>query len=154
MASSDLHFLATKHTREIEIAKTIKKDLPLVCEYVIEDGFITLDKNGDPYDKFTSRSENLKALASKLSYMISMGRGIDIKPMLESIVTGKVKVWDWHGNRLKRREKKKNYHEVEKTDNYWPNSDLWFIYGHFRHSKVGYVLTDRELERVREYFKL
>jgi hypothetical protein len=91
-------------------------------------------QNWDP-KHHTGDSLTLKILGDKLSYMIDMDRSNDIEPMLRKIITGRVK---------------KHYTHYSKLSGTKDPIGL----GHFRWDYQAHTLTDVEIKRVKEFFKL
>jgi hypothetical protein len=85
-------------------------------------------------DKWLSsnKSDSLIALADKITYMIRTGKSDGIKRMLEKISTGRVK-------------------SLTKPGSY---ESEFLGRGHFRWNNQAYRLTTKEIDRVKEYFKL
>lgn len=85
-------------------------------------------------DKWSSsnKSDSLVALADKITHMIKTGKSDGIKRMLEKIATGRIKSLSKPGG-----------YETE-----------FLGRGHFRWNNKAYILTTKEIERIKEYFKL
>ncbi len=104
-------------------------------------------------------NKNLVALSTKIDDMINRYRSKDIEPMLKSILSERIKVWrtgyDNKGSRNKRREKKFNYEIMQffesNEEKFYNGNEQEFCYGHFRYESKGYILTKKELERIKEY---
>ena len=156
MASYELHILNSYHELK-KIGLRVKRNLPWITEILPnKDGIYDLDDKGNTIGKPSSyKSHKLEVLANKIDYMIYKGRAHDVEPMLRSIIKGKIKCWGWEGNRKKRREKTLSFEPYKHLNSevYHIDGD-WFCYGHFRHAKEGYILTEREIQRIKEYFKL
>jgi hypothetical protein len=90
------------------------------------------------------RSKTLIALAEKINFMIERGRANDVKPMLEKIVTGRVKT-------LTKKSGKQNAHLKELNKSY---HNEYLGKGHFRHNYQAYTLTAIEIDRIKKYFNL
>lgn len=90
--------------------------------------------NYSDIDKWTThgKSDSLTALADKIKHMIRTGKSDGIKRMLEKIATGRIKSLS-----------KPDRHESE-----------FLGRGHFRWNNQAYKLTQKEVDRVKEYFKL
>jgi len=91
-------------------------------------------KNWDPKQQ-DGDSLTLKSLGNKISYMIEMGRANDVEPMLRKIITGRVK---------------KHYIHYSKTQGTKDPAGI----GHFRWDFKAHTLTDIEIKRVKDFFKL
>ena len=110
----------------------------------------------------TDTSKSLLRLANKIEDMVERGRANDVEPMLKSIISGKIKVWNDNdgprGRRNKRREKKQNYKVIEfkypENDQRFNCGEQNFIYGHFRWDFGAYLLNELELRRIKNYFNL
>ena len=101
-------------------------------------------QNWDP-KQHTGDSLTLKILGNKLSYMIEMGRSNDIEPMLRKIITG----------RTKRHYTHYRTHSGNFNNNYKVSHEKDFAgIGHFRWDYKAHTLTDVEIKRVKEFFKL
>ena len=85
------------------------------------------------------RSGMLIQLAEKLVYMINKGDSHNIEPMLKRII--------YKG------EKRFQIPTGYTSDDRFPNRDT-VGRGHFRRSRVTFNLTELEINRIKEYFKL
>jgi len=83
-------------------------------------------------------SSNLDALAEKITHMMYTGKGDSIKPMLNSIVNKGVKT-------QYRFKNKKGDKDLERGS---------LGKGHFRWNWRAYTLTDREINKVKDFFNL
>jgi hypothetical protein len=142
--NEDLDFLDSYWKRAKDIGGRISSELPKTGENFnkISTNFGTtsysnLDSKWSVNDLFGS-SENLTALANKISHMIQTGKADSIKRMIESIVTGDVKTLyhiskpnQWDGNKRTKSSLGK---------------------GHFRWNSQAYTLTPKEIQIVKNYF--
>jgi hypothetical protein len=78
------------------------------------------------------KSKKLEALADKISTMIRKGRADSVKPMVKAICNNNVK---------------------KLTQPFYDDGEH-LGYGHFRWNYQAYRLNDKEIDRVKEYFKL
>jgi|JFJP01.1.fsa_nt_gi hypothetical protein len=84
------------------------------------------------------KSENLDALARKISFMVNKGDAQNVKPLIERILTKGVKA------QTKPKLVRTGY-----------TCDAEFYgFGHFRWDYKAYILKADELKRVREYFNM
>ena len=139
--SEELDYLDThwKDTRKRldDIANKIKTQLPIINDVKQPEGneklktikYSDLDGPWNTYGK----SPGLEVLADKIVHMINMGRSDSIKRMVEKIATGRIK-------------------SLSKPSNY---GDAEFLgKGHFRWNDQAYRLSQREIERLKEFFNL
>lgn len=151
MFSYDLNFIVNHRKQLKEASDRIRKELPILWEPEQFESTIPVfgqyrGTGNDIKALFKSKraytiSYNLTELANKLNHMMSYGYNDSIMPMLTRIAENrqkKFKGWEIHGN-----------HEYSGND-----PDHYRPFGHFRIGTTGYVLTDREVERVKEYFNL
>lgn len=90
-------------------------------------------KNWSATDMFNPHSKGLTALADKIRYMVNKGDAPNIVPMLNSMCFKGIK-------------------KQSRPDAYGKNEFLG--HGHFRWNHGFYKLSDIEIERIKEYFKL
>lgn len=139
--TEDLHYIDT-YWREMNqklegIIKRITTELPMMKSVPVKKETNSKLKlvqysDIDNWGVDVGRSDSLTALADKIKHMIRTGKSDGIKRMLEKIATG----------RIKSLSKPKHY-------------DSEFLgRGHFRWDNKAYRLTPKEIERVKEYFKL
>jgi hypothetical protein len=140
--SEDLHYLDTywKETnkRLDSIINKIITELPVMGSTKVND--VDSDSkiktiNYSDMDKWSTdgKSDSLMALANKIIHMIRTGKSDGIKRMLEKIATGRVK-------------------SLSKPRHF---SDSEFLgRGHFRWNDSAIKLTQKEINRVKEFFKL
>jgi hypothetical protein len=136
---NDLEFMSTYWAKLKDIKKRIKEELP----YMKNDDHtrnvgssknlrVMNFKDMEDWRVPSNRSETLTALADKVCDMIDRGRSVDIPVMIEKILTGRIK-------KLSKPHK---------------NFDTQFLgHGHFRWNNRAYTLNQREMERLRDYFK-
>ena len=147
-ACNDLDFLTNYWEEAKNIAFRIKKDLPqtigtqakshsktrLLCFIQYSD----IEKSWSVNDllaKVYGKSPTLEILADKISYMIYMGRGNDVKPMIEKICTGRIKSL--------------SHITTSKGLN-----NTYLGKGHFRWNYQAHTLNKKEIEHLKQYFKL
>jgi hypothetical protein len=138
--TKDLRYIDT-YWREMNkkldgIINRITTELPIIKgnnPEKVSDSKLNIIQYSD-MDKWTSsnKSDSLVALADKIKHMIKTGKSDGIKRMLEKISTGRIKSLS-----------KPDRHESE-----------FLGRGHFRWNNQAYKLTPKEVERVKEYFKL
>lgn len=147
-ACNDLDFLTNYWKEAKNIAFRIKKDLPqtigtqaksssktgLLCFIKYSDIEHSWSVN-DLLAKVYGKSPTLEILADKISYMIYMGRGNDVKPMIEKICTGRIKSL--------------SHITTSKGLN---NTHLGK--GHFKWNYQAHTLNKKEIEHLKQYFKL
>jgi hypothetical protein len=138
--SEDLEFIDSywKETnkRLAGIINKIKTELPVLKKPTSDDeGLILKTVNfSDMEDSWKGgTSDGLNALADKISHMIYTGKSDGIKRMIEKIATGRIK-------------------SLSKPDALFGAEYLGK--GHFRWNNQAYVLTPKEIERVKEFFNL
>lgn len=145
---NDLNFLTNYWKEAKNIAFKIKKDLPqtigtqaksisktgLLCFIKYSDIETSWSVN-DLLAKVYGKSPTLEILADKISYMINMGRGNDVKNMVEKICTGKLKS-------LSHITTSKGLHNT------------YLGKGHFRWDYKAHTLNKKEIEHLKKYFKL
>lgn len=139
--TEDLHYIDTywkEMNQKLEgIINRITTELPMMKSVPVKKEtksnlnlvqYSDMDKWGGE----AGRSDSLSALADKIKHMIRTGKSDGIKRMLEKIATGRIK-------------------SLSKPRHY----DSEFLgRGHFRWNDKAYRLTPKEIERVKEYFKL
>jgi len=173
-ASKDIDFLTNYWEDAKRLGEDIKINLPKMsrpCGSIVKSGnmyIVPFSKLGDKWGVKEvlkhngGESSSLQKLGEKIEDMIYRNRAKDIKIMLNSILSGKIKVWstlyDTKGKRLKRREKKENYKVVNfhysSDDKYCEGEEQDFCYGHFRYESEGFVLEAEELLHLKRYFDL
>ena len=142
--NEDLDFLNSYWKKVNDIGFKIKKELPNFNSKIIRtDGRLCFIKYSDldnwSVDSLMGKSNNLVTLANKISYMISMGNGNSVKPMLEKIVSRGVKSLS---------------HPPTKYGRSIGSTTEFLGKGHFRWDFGAVVLTDKEIKRIKEYFNL
>lgn len=147
-ACNDLDFLTNYWKEAKNIAFKIKKDLPqtistqtkshsktgLLCFVNYSDIENSWSVN-DLLAKVYGKSPTLEILADKISYMINMGRGNDVKNMVEKICTGRIKSL--------------SHITTSKGLN-----NTYLGRGHFRWNYQAHTLNKKEIEHLKNYFKL
>jgi len=108
-------------------------DLEFMAEYYQELSNIGERVKEELPQTATGWSVNLERLAGKIDYMIGRFRTIDVPVMLKKIATG----------RIKKHTKPVSHDE-----------GIFCGYGHFRINDEAIKLTQEEVERVKEYFKI
>lgn len=142
--TEDLHYIDT-YWREMNqklegIIKRITTELPMMKSVPVKKEInsklkIVQYSDMDKWGGEAGRSDSLSALADKIKHMIRTGKSDGIKRMLEKIATGRIK----------------SLSKISKGGYY----DSEFLgRGHFRWNHKAYRLTPKEIERVKEYFKL
>jgi hypothetical protein len=120
-----------------DITNRIVTELPKLHDGLVRDdeskinlvNYSDLDNSWDA----SGYSDSLKALADKISHMITTGKSDGVKRMLEKISTGRIK-------------------SLSKPSR---GRDSEFLgRGHFRWNDQAYKLTNKEIQRVKEFFGL
>ncbi len=147
-ACNDINFLSNYWIEAKNIAHKIAKEMPQIKKSNVGDGKQLMyivnfsDISGkswsvkDVLNRLRGRSETLTVLADKIRYMIHQGRSNDVKPMLEKIITG----------RIKKLSKKPNKHDSGTAE--------FLGHGHFRWNNSAYVLDHQEINHIKRYFEL
>ena len=167
-ACNDLDFLTNYWKEAKNIAFRIKKDLPqtigtqaksssktgLLCFIKYSDIEHSWSVN-DLLAKVYGKSPTLEILADKISYMINMGRGNDVKPMIEKICTGRIKSLYKECSKAQIKSNTlKNSNDIKKrlvSTNYRRE---YLGKGHFRWNYQAHTLNKKEIEHLKQYFKL
>ncbi len=147
---NDLDFLATYWDKAKEIGTKITNELPQtkIAKHPLTKGklsFIMFSELtswsvDDLNVKINGHSKTLVVLANKINYMIEMGRANDVKPMIQKIVTQKVKTL---------------YHPRGKA---WSqsggNKRESLGKGHFRWNFGAHTLNAKEIEHLKNFFNI
>lgn len=160
-ACNDVDFLANYWIEAKKIGAKIRKELP--GESIIDSKHLKKVNSESPIKMFLvnykdlgdnwsvdhiiskngGRSKTLEILADKINHMIILGRGNDVKPMIEKICTG----------RIKKLSRIINASKDQKTmGSVYLNNYLG--HGHFRWNYKAHTLTIHEIKRLKQYFKL
>ena len=147
-ACNDLYFLTNYWKEAKNIAFKIKQDLPKTistqAKSISKTGLLCFIKYSDIEHSWSvndllakvyGKSPTLEILADKISYMINMGRGNDVKNMVEEICTGRIKSLS------------------HITTSKGLNS-TYLGKGHFRWNYKAHTLNKKEIEHLKNYFKL
>jgi hypothetical protein len=140
--SVDLQFISTYHAKVSDIANNIGSELSAqtTIPHVKVGRFLRLVefKVLEDWTPFT-QNKQLKALANKIAHMIHTGKADSVRPMLEKIVTGRIKTL---------------YRPV-----YRGNSRVivgWNSLGKgsFRWDSSAISLNQKEIQVIKDYFEL
>lgn len=140
--TEDLEFIDTYwkniNDRLEKIIFKIRNELPQITNAdeikSIGDNLSTIpySKMGDEWTT-DGKSKNLTALSDKITHMIRSGKSDGVKRMLEKIASGRVK-------------------SLSQPSRFSDNEFLGK--GHFRWNHRAYLLNKKEIDRVKEFFKL
>lgn len=162
-AVKDLDFLSLFWAEAKAIGQRVKTDLPKGSVHysntlkevnpnsAVKMFLVPYSQLGDTWsvehilNRLGGDSKTLKVLADKINYMILQGRANDVKPMLESICNNNVKSL----TKGKSKSDLKNFKEFNTTCH-----AQYLGKGHFRWDFKAHTLTDIEIKRVKEYFKI
>ena len=156
-ACNDLDFLTNYWKEAKNIAFKIRKNLPQTistqAKSISKTGLLCFIKYSDIEHSWSvndllakvyGKSPTLEILADKISYMINMGRGNDVKNMVEKICTG----------RIKSLTKKTAGHNIDKKHIADVYHNDFLGRGHFRWNYKAHTLNKKEIEHLKKYFKL
>lgn len=142
--TEDLHYIDT-HWKEMNqrldgIIRRITTELPMMKSLPVKKETksklrVVQYSDMDNWMGIEGKSNSLTALADKITHMIRTGKSDGIKRMLEKIATGRIKSLSKPG--------KGRYFDAE-----------FLGRGHFRWNNKAYILSNKEIDRVKEYFKL
>ena len=142
----DLMFTGSYWKKLTDFRDRIEKELPIInLDSTIKDagtgGMLRTMRYKDITDWHVpgNQSETLTALANKISYMITKGRGNDVPVLLDRIV-----------NKGTKKLTQPRMPVLKGTTSRIPGEFLG--HGHFRWNFQGYTLNDREMYRLREFF--
>lgn len=128
--------------------------------------FNITSNNGKPSTALQAFADKLKRMATDYR---DGGNGdlSSIKPFIESVVSGRIKVWDEDGKRCKFRERRKCYTEKQgesqiyyKNDGFGRDGEGAHHYknsitvGHFRENWQGWILTEQEIQVIKKFFNI
>ncbi len=135
-----LKFIDSHYLKLMRIAENIKNNLPKIKNTPkIKNRLFHIIKFSDIQDSWSvedlmgNNAKCLELLAGKLSYMIMKGDSPNVRPMLEKIVTGRIKTFKF-----------RNKHGVVVNCGK----------GHFRIGTTSFILSERELNKIKEFFNL
>lgn len=154
---NDIEFLENYWKEAKNIAYRIKQELPktigiqaksssktgLLCFVKFSDIENSWSVN-DLLAKIYGKSPTLEILADKISYMIYQGRANDIPVMIKKICTGRIKS-------LSKETAKHNMNKKHISDIYCKE---YLGKGHFRWNYQAYTLNNKEIEHLKQYFKI
>jgi hypothetical protein len=136
---TELDFIDNFNKTKKEIVQNILDELPIIEEVNQSDNLLNVVKKNDLNGKWNKetklgRSLNLESLSEKIRHMILyIGCPNSVRPMLESICKNKIK-------------------KLSKDNGRYDNDFLGF--GHFRWDYKAITLSENEIKRVKEYFKI
>jgi len=136
---TELDFIDNFNDIKRKIVQNILDELPIIEEVNQSDNLLSVVKKNDLNGKWNKetklgRSLNLESLSKKIEHMIlNIGCPNSVRPMLESICKNKIK-------------------KLSQDNGRYENDFLG--YGHFRWDYKAITLSENEIKRVKEYFKI
>jgi hypothetical protein len=136
---TDLDFIDDFNKIKKEIVQNILENLPIMEEVKKSKNLLSLVKKSDlkgrwKKDTILGKSSNLDCLARKIEHMIlNIGCPNSVRPMLESICKNKIK-------------------KLSQDNGRYDNDFLG--HGHFRWDYKAITLSENEIKRVKEYFRI
>lgn len=99
--------------------------------------------------RFSGFSNSIRNAPDGIEY--GVGDPLSIKPFIDSVLTGKIKVWNDGGYESRGQRNKRLEKRIKAGKNVdWDNNNI--IIGHFRTSFKGHIISQQDIEKIRNFF--